>query len=294
MKSGFVAIIGRPNAGKSTLLNAFTGEKIAVISDKPQTTRNNILGIVNTKDAQVVFMDTPGIHRPKNKLGEYMVKEAKNSVKGVDGVILVVSANDNISVNDDIIENIKNENSPVILVINKTDTCEKESILPLIASYSQKMKFEAIIPISALKGDGVDLVFNEILSRLEEGPMYFPDDMVTDQPEKQIVAEIVREKALWCLDKEVPHGIAVEITEFKERHDGSVYVGVTINCEKKSHKGIIIGKNGSMLKRIGQKARIDCEKFLGTKVFLEIWVKIKEDWRNSDFLIKNFGFDNKN
>jgi len=164
----------------------------------------------------------------------------------------------------------------------------------LIATYSQKMDFDEIIPISALKGDGVDILYNEILKRLEEGPMYFPEDMVTDQPERQIVAEIVREKALWCLDKEVPHGIAVEITEFKERADSSVYVGVTINCEKKSHKGIIIGKNGSMLKRIGQKARIDCEKFLGTKVFLEIWVKIKEDWRNSDFLIKNFGFDNKN
>ncbi len=294
MKSGFVAIIGRPNAGKSTLLNAFTGEKIAVISDKPQTTRNNILGIVNDKDAQVVFMDTPGIHRPKNKLGEFMVKEAQNSVKGVDAVILVVSVDDNPSVNDDIIDNIKNSDVPVLLVVNKTDSTEKENILPLIASYSEKMTFDEIIPISALKGDGVDIVYKEILKRLQEGPMYFPDDMVTDQPEKQIVAEIVREKALWCLDKEVPHGIAVEITEFKERPDGSVYVGVTINCEKKSHKGIIIGKNGSMLKRIGQKARIDCEKFLGTKVFLELWVKIKEDWRNSDFLIKNFGFDNKN
>ncbi|MBO5453454.1 MAG: GTPase Era [Clostridia bacterium] len=294
MKSGFVAIIGRPNAGKSTLLNAFTGEKIAVISDKPQTTRNNILGIVNEKGAQVVFMDTPGIHRPKNKLGEFMVKEAENSVKGVDAIILVVSVDDNPSVNDDIINNIKNTDVPVILVVNKTDSTEKEKILPLIADYSQKMSFDEIIPISALKGDGVDIVYKEILNRLEEGPMYFPDDMVTDQPERQIVSEIVREKALWCLDKEVPHGIAVEITEFKERNDSSVYVGVTINCEKKSHKGIIIGKNGSMLKRIGQKARIDCEKFLGTKVYLEIWVKIKEDWRNSDFLIKNFGFDNKN
>jgi len=294
MKSGFVAIIGRPNAGKSTLLNAFTGEKIAVISDKPQTTRNNILGIVNDKDAQVVFMDTPGIHRPKNKLGEFMVKEAQSSVKGVDAIILVVSVDDNPSVNDDIINNIKGADVPVILVVNKTDSTEKENILPLIATYSQKMDFDEIIPISALKGDGVDILYNEILKRLEEGPMYFPEDMVTDQPERQIVAEIVREKALWCLDKEVPHGIAVEITEFKERADSSVYVGVTINCEKKSHKGIIIGKNGSMLKRIGQKARIDCEKFLGTKVFLEIWVKIKEDWRNSDFLIKNFGFDNKN
>ena len=294
MKSGFVAIIGRPNAGKSTLLNAFTGEKIAVISDKPQTTRNNILGIVNDKDAQVVFMDTPGIHRPKNKLGEFMVKEAQNSVKGVDAIILVVSVDDNPSVNDDIINNIKCSDVPVILVVNKTDSTEKENILPLIAEYSQKMTFDEIIPISALKGDGVDIVYRQILCRLEDGPMYFPDDMVTDQPEKQIVAEIVREKALWCLDKEVPHGIAVEITEFKERADGSVYVGVTINCEKKSHKGIIIGKNGSMLKKIGQKARIDCEKFLDTKVFLEIWVKIKEDWRNSDFLIKNFGFDNKN
>jgi len=294
MKSGFVAIIGRPNAGKSTLLNAFTGEKIAVISDKPQTTRNNILGIVNDKDAQVVFMDTPGIHRPKNKLGEFMVKEAQSSVKGVDAIILVVSVDDNPSVNDDIINNIKGADVPVILVVNKTDSTEKENILPLIATYSQKMDFDEIIPISALKGDGVDILYNEILKRLEEGPMYFPEDMVTDQPERQIVAEIVREKALWCLDKEVPHGIAVEITEFKERADSSVYVGVTINCEKKSHKGIIIGKNGSMLKRIGQKARIDCEKILGTKVFLEIWVKIKEDWRNSDFLIKNFGFDNKN
>ena len=293
MSKAIVAIIGRPNAGKSTLLNAFTGEKIAVISDKPQTTRNNILGIVNGKGSQVVFMDTPGIHSPKNKLGKFMVKEAENSTKGVDVIVLVVSIYDNPSVNDSIIENIKNSGVPVILAINKTDTCEKETILPLILSYSEKMEFDEIIPVSALKGDGVKLVYDEILKRLGEGPMYFPEDMITDQPERQIVAEIIREKALWCLDKEVPHGIAVEITEFKENDNGTVYIGATINCEKKTHKGIIIGKNGSMLKKIGQKARIDCEEFFGTKVFLELWVKIKEDWRDSDFLIKQFGFDSK-
>ena len=290
MKSGFIAIIGRPNAGKSTILNKLTGQKIAAISSKPQTTRTKILGIVTTKESQSVFVDTPGIHFPRNKLGDFMNKEAKDAVKSVDMIVLVVDESAKEGENDRIIESLKNENIPVILAINKIDLFEKEKLFSLIQSYSQKFDFDAVIPISAINGDGINILREEIDNRLEEGPMYFSPDMITAQPERQIVAELIREKALWCLSKEVPHGIAVEIESYKEKENGTVQIGAVIYCEKSSHKGIIIGKGGAMLKNIGQKARIEIEKFLDTKVFLELWVKVKEDWRNSDILIKNFGY----
>lgn len=292
MKSGFVSIIGRPNAGKSTLLNALNGEKLAVVSDKPQTTRNTITGIYTDKNKQIVFLDTPGLHKPKTKLGEFMMKEAESAISAVDVVLFVIEPGHDYD-NENIIENLKNMEEPVILVINKIDCYEKEILLEMIAKYSSLMNFAEIIPISAKNGDGVKLVMEAIDSRLEEGPMYFPDDMITDQPEKQIAAEIVREKALWCLDKEVPHGIAVEISSFKENEKGILEIGATIYCEKNSHKGIIIGKGGAMLKKIGSLARKDMERFFGGKVYLELWVKVKEGWRDSDFLLKNFGYEQK-
>lgn len=293
MKSGFVSIIGKPNAGKSTLLNTIMGEKIAAVSDKPQTTRNAISGIYSKENLQIVFMDTPGIHKPKNKLGEFMAKEIEGTMNSVDAVVLVVDCTQNTDINDDIIENIRNVNMPVFLVINKIDLLDKDKLLEIIGEYSKKMDFSAFIPLSAINNDGVDVLVEEIENTLQEGPMYFPDDMLTDQPEKQIMAEFIREKALWCLDKEVPHGIAVEISSFKEEETGLIKVAATIYCEKKSHKGIIIGKGGLMLKKIGQLSRTEAEKFFGTKVFLELWVKIKEDWRNSDIMLKNFGFTSK-
>lgn len=292
MKSGFVSIIGRPNAGKSTLLNALNGEKLAVVSDKPQTTRNTITGIYTDKNKQIVFLDTPGLHKPKTKLGEFMMKEAESAISAVDVVLFVIEPGHDYD-NENIIENLKNMEEPVILVINKIDCYEKEILLEMIAKYSSLMNFAEIIPISAKNGDGIKLVMEAIESRLEEGPMYFPDDMITDQPEKQIAAEIVREKALWCLDKEVPHGIAVEISSFKENEKGILEIGATIYCEKNSHKGIIIGKGGAMLKKIGSLARKDMERFFGGKVYLELWVKVKEGWRDSDFLLKNFGYEQK-
>lgn len=292
MKSGFVSIIGKPNAGKSTLLNCIIGEKIAAVSDKPQTTRNAISGIYTEKDMQIVFMDTPGIHKPKNKLGEFMSKEIEGAMNSVDITVLVVDCTEKTNANDEIIANLSGSNMPVLLVINKIDLVEKEQLLKIIAEYSSKMDFKAFIPISALENDGVEVLLSEIKDFLEEGPMYFPEDMLTNQPEKQIMAEFIREKALRCLDKEVPHGIAVEITSFKESENGVLKISSTIFCEKKSHKGIIIGKGGLMLKKIGQLSRKEAEEFFGTKVFLELWVKIKEDWRNSDIMLKNFGFTN--
>lgn len=292
MKSGFVSIIGRPNAGKSTLLNALNGEKLAVVSDKPQTTRNTITGIYTDKDKQIVFLDTPGLHKPKTKLGEFMVQEVREAMSAVDMVLLVAEPGHDFD-NENIIAGLNGTDVPVFLIINKIDCYEKESLLEMIAKYSELMNFEEIIPISAKNGDGVQLVMQAIESRLPEGPMYFPDDMITDQPEKQIAAEIVREKALWCLDKEVPHGIAVEISSFKENDRGILEIGATIYCEKSSHKGIIIGKQGTMLKRIGSLARKDMERFFGSKVFLELWVKVKEGWRDSDFMLRNFGYEQK-
>lgn len=289
-KSGFCAIIGMPNVGKSTLLNAIAGQKIAIISDKPQTTRNKILAIYSEPGMQIVFTDTPGIHNPHNKLGEYMVKMANESMRDTDVILFVVDATKGIrEMEREIAKNIDKIGIPCILVINKVDAVKKEDLLPMIADYSSINDFNAIIPISAKENDGVDSIIEAIADYMEEGPMFFDEDMVTDQPEKVIAAEIIREKMLWLLDKEVPHGIAIEITKMKEKNK-ITEIYATIYCERKSHKGIIIGKNGDMLKRIGTMARTDIEKMLDKKVYLELWVKIKTDWRNSDFLIKNFGY----
>ena len=289
-KSGFCAIIGMPNVGKSTLLNSIAGQKIAIISDKPQTTRNKILAIYSTDTEQIMFTDTPGIHNPHNKLGEYMVRMANESMRDTDVVLFVVDAQKGMREKErEIAENIGNIGIPCILVINKVDLIKKENLLPLIADFSSLNDFEAIMPISAKENDGIDRLIETITDYIEEGPMFYDEDMVTDQPEKAIAAEIIREKMLWLLDKEIPHGIAIEITRMKEK--GKVTeINATICCEKKSHKGIIIGKNGEMLKKIGTMARADIEKMLEKKVYLELWVKIKTDWRNSDFLIKNFGY----
>ena len=292
-KSGFVSIIGRPNVGKSTLLNTIVGEKIAIISDKPQTTRNKILAIYNTDNCQIIFNDTPGIHKPRTKLSEYMVKVANDSMKEMDVVLFVVDATLPASETErEIAANLKSLKVPAILVINKVDLVKKETLLPMIADFSGLHHFEAIIPISAKKNDGIDALLSEIMHYLQKGPAFFPDDMITDQPEKQIAAEIIREKLLWILDKEVPHGIAIEIEKMNE---GKKITEILANiyCEKQSHKGIVIGKNGSVLKRVGSMARTDIEKMLGRKVYLELFVKVKTDWRNNNFLIKNFGYSDK-
>ena len=292
-KSGFAAIIGMPNVGKSTLLNQIVGQKIAIISDKPQTTRNKILAIYTTDEEQIIFTDTPGIHKPHNKLGEFMVNAANETMNDVDVLIFVVDATRPIQdVERDIARNIDKTGLPCILVMNKIDLAAKESLLPMIADYSSMHDFAAIVPISAKTGDGVNILLNDIKEYLYEGPKFYDEDMVTDQPEKQIAAEIIREKMLWLLDKEVPHGIAIEITKMQEK-TSITNIYATIFCEKSSHKGIVIGKNGEMLKKIGSLARVDIEKMLDKKVYLELWVKVKNDWRNSDFMIKNFGYNNE-
>lgn len=289
-KSGFAAIIGMPNVGKSTLLNAAVGQKIAIISDKPQTTRNKILAIYNDEGSQIVFTDTPGIHKPHNRLGEMMVRAAKESMNDNDILIMVVDASRTVHDTErEIAAAIKNTGLKSILVINKVDIVKKDSLLPLIADYSSLNDFDAIVPISAKTGDGIKLLIDEIKALLESGPQYYYDDMVTDQPEKQIAAEIVREKMLWLLDKEVPHGIAIEIEKMQEKENVTA-INAVIYCEKDTHKGIIIGKNGEMLKRIGALARTDIEKMLDKKVYLELWVRVKKDWRNNNYLLKNFGF----
>ncbi len=289
-KSGFAAIIGMPNVGKSTLLNAIAGQKIAIISDKPQTTRNKILAIYSAENEQIIFTDTPGIHKPHNKLGEYMVNVANESMSDTDVLIFVVDASRRIQdMEREIAKNISKTELPCILVLNKVDLMRKEALLPIIADYSSMNDFDAIIPISAKNNDGVDILIHDIEEYLEEGPEFYDSDMITDQPEKQIAAEIIREKMLWLLDKEVPHGIAIEISKMQEK-PGITNIYATIYCEKATHKGIIIGKNGDMLKKIGTMARGDIEKMLDKKVYLELWVKVKSDWRNSDFLIKNFGY----
>lgn len=293
-KSGYAAIIGMPNVGKSTLVNQIVGQKIAIISDKPQTTRNKILAIYTTDESQIVFTDTPGIHKPKNRLGEYMVSVANESVNEMDVVLFVVDASKSIQdIEREIARNISKLNVPCILVINKIDKIKKEELLPLIADYSNLNKFNAIVPISAQTGDGVKILLNEINGFIEPGPKFFYDDMVTDQPERQITAEIIREKMLWLLEQEVPHGIAIEIDKMEE-NETITNISASIYCEKKSHKGIIIGKNGDMLKKIGSLAREDIQKMLDTKVYLELWVKVKPDWRNNNRMIRNFGYDIKN
>ena len=294
-KSAMITIAGRPNVGKSTLTNAIVGEKITIVSHKPQTTRSRICAIVNRKDCQLVFVDTPGFHKPRTKLGDYMVNVVKSSIADVDAVILMVEPITNVGIQEkELIAQIKAADVPCILVINKIDTVEKESLLSVIAAYQDEMDFEAVIPVSAKCHDGVAELLTECEKFAVEGPLFFPEDMVTDQPEKQVMAEIIREKLLWNLEREIPHGTAVEITKFSERDDGIIDLEATIYCEKPSHKGIIIGKNGQMLKKISTMAREDCEKFMGTKVYLQTWVKVKENWRDSQYLIGNFGYTNDN
>ncbi len=294
--SGFVSLVGRPNVGKSTLMNRLIGEKIAIISNKPQTTRNRVQSILTKDDFQIVFIDTPGIHRPRHKLGEYMVKSAETTLNEVDAVLMLIEPSDKILEADRlIIEKFAKVKSPVILVINKIDTVERERVFKVIDEYRKLYDFAEIVPISAFEGTNTDELLSVIRKYLPEGPQYFPSDMVTDQPERQIASEIIREKALRLLEDEIPHGIAVEITEMKKRKEGNlVDVRATIFCEKDSHKGIIIGKHGDMLKKIGTKARGDIERLLGSPIYLELWVKVKKDWRDSDFLLKNFGYDSKN
>jgi GTP-binding protein Era len=292
-KSGFVTIVGRPNVGKSTLLNRLTGEKIAITSDKPQTTRNAIRAIITDENSQIIFIDTPGIHKPKNKLGEFMVNIAQGTIRTVEAVILIVEAgSDDIGPGDAyIMEQLAGISTPVFLVINKIDLIPKEKLLSIIAAYSEKSDFYSVIPVSALNNEGTDIVLKEIKKVLPEGPMYYPDDQITDQPEKQIVAEIIREKILYLTKDEVPHGTGVDIISFKERvGKDMVDIQANIYCEKDSHKGILIGKEGKMLKKIGMMARKDIEALLGTKVFLEVWVKVKDDWRNNNNMLKTLGY----
>lgn len=293
-KSAMITIAGRPNVGKSTLINRLVGEKVAIVSNKPQTTRNRICGVMTRGDTQIVFMDTPGFHKPRTRLGDYMVDVVRESVSDVDAVLLLVEPIANIGPQEEaLLERLRGNPSPVVLVINKIDTVEKEELLSVIALYSQAFSFAAVVPISAKSGDGVEELIEETEKFAQEGPQLFPDGMVTDQPERQIIAEIIREKLLWCLEKEIPHGTAVEITRFSERDNGIIDVDATIYCEKASHKGIIIGKQGSMLKKVSTMAREDCERFMGTKVYLQTWVKVKENWRDNVNLIHNFGFDNR-
>ena len=290
-KTAMITIAGRPNVGKSTLTNHLVGEKIAIVSNKPQTTRNRICGIVTKEDTQFVFVDTPGFHKPRTKLGDYMVNVTRDSIADVDMTVLLVEPIASVGPQEQaLIEQLQAKNCPVVLVINKIDTVLKDSLLEVIAVYSQAFAFNAIIPISAKTGDGVDALLAECAKYAVESPFLFPDDITTDQPERQVMAEIIREKILWTLDREVPHGTAVEITKFSERENGIIDIDATIYCEKASHKGIIIGKHGDMLKKISSMARTDCERFMGTKVFLTTWVKVKENWRDSDFLVRNFGY----
>ena len=293
-KSVMIAICGRPNVGKSTLTNTVVGEKVAIVSNKPQTTRNRICGIRDRGDTQLVFLDTPGFHRPRTKLGDYMVNVVEQSVANVDLALLLVEPIDNLGPQEEaLIEQFRQRDVPAILVINKTDTVEdKESLLPVIARYNHAFPFAATVPISAKTNDGVDELLDLCEHYAVESPWFFPEGMTSDQPERQVIAEIIREKMLWNLDKEIPHGTAVEITRFSERDTGVIDVEATIYCEKASHKGIIIGKGGQMLKKISSQARADCERFMGAKVYLQTWIKVKENWRDSDFLIRNFGYRN--
>ena len=290
-RSAMIAIVGRPNVGKSTLLNRIVGEKIAIVSNKPQTTRNRISGVLNRGDTQLVFLDTPGFHRPRTKLGDYMVNVVRQSVSDVDAVLLLVEPIPAVGEREaDLIDRIRSAQVPAMLAINKCDTVEKAALLAVIDAYAKAFDFAAILPISAKTGEGVEDLLEEICKLAPDGPQLFPEDMITDQPERQLVAEILREKLLWCLEREVPHGTAVEITKFFEREDGVIEIDATIYCEKSSHKGIIIGKHGDMLKKISSMAREDCEKLLDAKVYLQTWVKVKENWRESDTLIRNFGY----
>ena len=294
-KSGFVSIVGRPNVGKSTLMNNVVGEKIAIMSDKPQTTRNTIQAVYTDEECQIVFLDTPGIHKPKNKLGEFMVKSATDAFKNVDLVLFVVDDSKKIGPGDrKIIEDLRGIKTPVILVLNKIDKLEESELFELMQLYSNEDLFKAIVPISALKGRNVNELLKVIGNYLQEGPKYFPDYMITDQPERVLVSELIREKVLHYLNDEVPHGVAVEVERMKSRQDKDIVdISAVIYCERDSHKGIIIGKNGRKLKGIGKSAREDMELLLGSKINLQLWVKVKENWRNLQNYVSNFGYTEK-
>ena len=290
-KTAMITICGRPNVGKSTLTNALAGEKIAIVSNKPQTTRNRITAVCQRGETQFVFLDTPGFHKPRTRLGDYMVNVVRQSVADVDAVVLVVEPVASLGPQErELIASIKAANCPAVLAINKLDTVEPEKLLAVIALYSEAYAFNAIVPISAKTGDGVEELLKELDKFAVESPALFPEGVTTDQPEKQVCAELIREKLLLNLEREVPHGTAVEITRFSERDDGIIDLEATIYCEKASHKGIIIGKHGAMLKKLGEDARKDIEEFMGTKVFLQTWVKVKEKWRDSNSLLSNFGY----
>ena len=294
-KTGFATLIGRPNVGKSTLMNRLIGQKIAITSNKPQTTRNRIQTVYTCEQGQIVFLDTPGIHKAKNKLGEYMVHVAERTLSEVDVILWLVEPTSFIGAGErHIAEQLEKVKTPVILVINKTDTVKREEILLFIDTYRKLYDFDEIVPVSALNGDHTDTLIEQIFKYLPYGPRFYDEDTITDQPMRQIAAELIREKALKCLSDEIPHGIAVSIDKMKERGNGKVCdIDATIICEKDSHKGIIIGKQGAMLKKIGSAARYEIERMLEMKVNLQLWVKVKKDWRDSDYLIKNFGYDKK-
>ena len=294
-KTAMITVCGRPNVGKSTLTNALVGEKIAIVSNKPQTTRNRIYGVVNRDDTQFVFLDTPGFHKARNRLGDYMVKVTRESIADVDAVVLLVEPVPHVGIPEqELLRQIRDAGLPTVLCINKIDSVEKkDDLLAVIAAYTAAHDFDAIIPISALRKDGLRELLIELSKYAVEGPQLFPDGMVTDQPDRQVVGEIVREKMLRNLDKEIPHGTAVEITRFAERDDEVIEVEATIYCEKKSHKGIIIGHEGAMLKKISTEARRDIERFMGAKVYLQTWVKVKENWRDNMNYIRSFGYDDQ-
>jgi len=294
-KSGFVSLIGRPNVGKSTLMNSLVGEKIAITSNKPQTTRNKIQSILTEEDSQIIFIDTPGIHKSKNKLGEYMLKSAQTTLGEVDVVLLLIEPDRNVGSGDrEIIESLSKVKTPVFLVINKIDTIPKDQILKVIDEYRKLHEFKEFIPVSAMQSKNIDMLKDTIKKYLPEGPQFFPEDMITDQPERQIAAEIIREKILKLVQDEIPHGVAVEIMKMKERKGKDIVdIEATIYCEKDTHKGIIIGKQGAMLKDIGTRSRTDIQRLLGSKVYLQLWIKVKKGWRDNDFLLRNFGYDKK-
>lgn len=290
-KSGFVAIIGRPNVGKSTLLNQMIGQKIAIMSDKPQTTRNKIHGVYTTDHTQIVFLDTPGIHKPKSRLGDYMVKVAQSSLEEVDAIFFVVDVTEQLGGGDRyIIERLAGISTPVILILNKIDQVHPEALLPIIASYQALYEFAEVIPVSALMGNNVNTLLDQLEQYLPEGPQYYPADQITDHPEQFICAELIREKILHVTREEVPHSIAVTIEDMRVQDNGVVYIGAVIYVERDSQKGIIIGKKGTLLKEVGQKARQDIELLLGSKAFIELWVKVKKDWRNRDAVLQDLGY----
>ena len=291
-KTAVVSVVGRPNVGKSTLTNKLVGQKVAIVSSKPQTTRTRITGLLNKNGTQYVFLDTPGLHKPRTQLGDYMCKVVTDTVSEVDAAMLVVEPIANIGpAEESLIAQIKAHHMPAVLVINKIDPVKKEELLNVIATYAAAHEFEAVVPISARTGEGLDDLLGELSKYAIEGPQLFPEDMVSDQPERQLVAEIIREKMLRLLDREVPHGVAVGIERWHEREDGLVEINAVIYCEKASHKGIIIGKQGAMLREIGKQARGDIERMLDAKVYLELWVKVKEGWRNNQYQMRNFGYE---